>query len=285
MNQRPVNQRPVNHLETVEALMREAAETLILPRWKSLAEGDVEEKDGPQDLVTIADQEAEAFLTPHLQDLIPGSIVIGEEAVSAGTVSPEFLKDGGDCWLVDPVDGTWNFVQGSERFGVMVARVQRREVVQSWILYPVDGRCLVAEKGAGATFGGERLGPHAAKPFPAAHGDYSATYVKEPFRSAFDKVAERCAGHHSGRCSAYAYGDLARGLLDFTFYCKLSPWDHAPGQLIVEEAGGRFGFLKDSAPYTPIPRPDQPMLATASAEAWPMYAEEMAGVDSANGQP
>ena len=158
-------------LDLVEAAMREAAERLIVPRWKTLADGEVEEKTGPSDLVTVADQEAEAFLTPILENMVPGSIVVGEEAVSAGTVSTDALVSGKDCWLVDPVDGTWNFVQGSERFGVMVAFLRAGEVAQSWILYPVDGRCLVEEKGAGTTFGGERLALNVAKTFEEETGD------------------------------------------------------------------------------------------------------------------
>ncbi|NNU15070.1 inositol monophosphatase [Parvularcula sp. ZS-1/3] len=262
-------------LDVVEALMRDVAARVIMPRFRSLGEGDVDEKTGPGDLVTIADREAEELLTPELQAMVPGSVVVGEEAVSAGTIDPKVLGEGGDCWLVDPVDGTWNFVQGSERFGVMVAFVRAGEVAQSWILFPVDGRCAVAEKGAGATFGGERLGSNPVKPWTEASGDFSPVYVDEPYKSAFAAAVDKSAGHRAGHCSAYAYTDLARGLIDYVVQFKMTPWDHAPGQLIVEEAGGRFGFLPGGEAYTPVAREDRPMLEVARAENWEAYGRAL----------
>lgn len=262
-------------LDEVEALLREAAQTLILPRFRSLSDGQIEEKNGPGDLVTVADREAEEMLTPAFEELVPGSVVVGEEAVSQGKVSPEILCEDRDLWLLDPVDGTWNFVQGSERFGVMCAFIRKGEVVKSWILYPVDGRCALAERGAGATFGGERIKTAPARAFEVAKGDYSSVYVEEPFRTAFLKATEAAAEIRAGHCSAYAYGDLARGLIDFVLQYKMTPWDHAPGQLLVEEAGGRFGFLPGGERYSPVPHPETPMLAVANEETWPAYAEPL----------
>ena len=65
----------------------------------------------------------------------------------------------------------------------------------------------------------------------------------------------------------------------------MTPWDHAPGQLIVEEAGGRFGFLPGMEPYTPVDREGRPMLAVSAKEAWNAYADGLfADVDSPGGQ-
>lgn len=262
-------------MDVVEARMREVADEVILPRFRSLGKDEVTEKTGPRDLVTVADREAEERLTPILEGLLPGSRVVGEEAVSAGTISTEALCEDGDTWLVDPVDGTWNFVQGSDLFGVMVALVRRREVVQGWILFPVSGECAKAELGGGAFLGEKRLERRGVKPFSEATGDYSSAYVDEPYRTAFTKAMKGVKGTRAGHCSACAYTDLARGDLDFVIQYKMSPWDHAPGQLLVEEAGGRFGFLPDGEGYTPVPRHDRPMLVTGVAENWSTYAAAM----------
>jgi fructose-1,6-bisphosphatase/inositol monophosphatase family enzyme len=263
----------VTDLAKAEALLREAAETYIMPRWRSLSEEEVEEKTGPQDLVTIADREAELFLTEALEALLPGSKVVGEEAVSAGTVSPDILSEEGTFWLVDPVDGTNNFVRGSDRFGVMAALVQGQKVRAGLIYLPVDGRCAVAEEGSGAFFGGERLRAGEAKPFAEAAGDFSRTYVEEPYRSTFDLATRKGRETRQGRCSAYAYTDTARGIIDYVIQYIMTPWDHAPGQIIVEEAGGRFGFLPGGEAYTPVARAPRPMLVTRCAEDWEGYAE------------
>lgn len=262
-------------MDKVEALMREAAATYVLPRFRSLEQGEVEAKTGPQDLVTVADREAEEALIPALEALVPGSRVVGEEGVSAGTVSTDWLADEGPVWLVDPVDGTYNFVQGSERFGMMVAFCEGQRVLQSWILFPVEGRCARAERGAGADFAGERLRPTPLRPWQNAQGDYSHSYVEEPYRSAFVAATKDTAGVRQGRCSAYAYADLARGEIDFVLQYLMTPWDHAPGQLLVEEAGGRLGFLPAGDNYTPIARDSQPLLATASGDAWSDYANQL----------
>ncbi|MEM9838148.1 MAG: inositol monophosphatase [Pseudomonadota bacterium] len=269
-------------LDNVEALMRDVATEHILPRFRSLAEGEVEAKTGPQDLVTVADREAEEALIPALEALVPGSRVVGEEGVSLGTVSTDLLLGDSPVWLVDPVDGTYNFVQGSERFGVMVALCRRQVVEAGWILFPVDGRCLRAARGQGAIFGGELLKTPQAKRFEQAHGDYSHAYVEEPYRSAFLQATEHAAGVRQGRCSAYAYGDLARGLIDCVVQYQMTPWDHAAGQLIVEEAGGRFGFLPGGEPYTPIAHPSRPMLSVGNTSVWEDYAKRMRSVLPSN---
>ena len=263
--------------DEIEVLMREAAREFIMPRFRSLGDDDVIEKNGPHDLVTVADREAEVFLTTHLENAVPGSKVIGEEAVSQGLTSTNLLLEDRDLWLVDPVDGTNNFVQGSDRFGVMVAFVRGGETVMSWILLPVDGRCAIAEKGAGARFGDEPMEPRRSVPFSNAHGDYSKSYVDEPYRSILDAGTAKSAGTHQGRCSAHGYTELTRGIQDYFVQFIMTPWDHAPGQLIVEETGGRFALMPSGERYTAIPRPNQPMLVTADAGVWESYARALMG--------
>src|SRR4051812_45595926 len=102
-------------IATVEALMREVAAAVILPRFRHLTESEVSYK-GPADLVTIADQEAEALLTARLPDLMPGSRVVGEEAASANPALIATAGEPGYVWVIDPVDGTANFASGQEPF-------------------------------------------------------------------------------------------------------------------------------------------------------------------------
>jgi fructose-1,6-bisphosphatase/inositol monophosphatase family enzyme len=260
-------------MDEVEALIAEVAERAIMPRFRSLDDHEISQKTGAMDLVTVADQEAEELLTAALEKMVPGSKVIGEEAVSAGAVSLDLLREDGPFWLVDPVDGTFNFVQGRDRFGVMVALLEGGEVIQSWITHPAEGVSITAEKGSGAFLDGDRLEAPSSTPFFKARGDYSHTYVQEPYRSAFIKAVETAGPVRQGKCSAYAYTDLARGRLDYVLQFIMTPWDHAPGQLIVEETGGRFAFLAKGERYTPLPRNATPMLVTANGDDWPDYAE------------
>ena len=124
--------------------MRDVAADIILPRYRTLLDGDITEK-GPDDLVTIADTEAEQTLAPILTSLLPGSLVVGEEAVSA---DPDVLRAGAASactWVIDPIDGTRQFVAGTEHFTVMVGLIEQGLTTASWILQPTTGLLLAAD--------------------------------------------------------------------------------------------------------------------------------------------
>ncbi|MDY7099485.1 MAG: inositol monophosphatase family protein, partial [Pseudomonadota bacterium] len=101
----------------IRDLMRFAAERSMLPRFRALAEGEIEMK-GEDDPVTIVDREVEAFLTDALTKLAPGVAVVGEEAVHADKAVLEHLSQ--QCWIIDPLDGTMNFTEGNETFGIII---------------------------------------------------------------------------------------------------------------------------------------------------------------------
>ena len=135
----------------VAALIAEVAATEIQPRFRKLAAHEQREK-GPGDIVTIADERAEAAMTPRLMELLPGSIVIGEEAAAKDPKLVERLLHDQVAWIVDPVDGTANFAEGKEEFVSMVALVRGDELIGSWIHLPMTGHTAIAERGAGATY-------------------------------------------------------------------------------------------------------------------------------------
>ncbi len=85
----------------VTGLIREVTEAVILPRFRNLEQGEVKEK-GPNDLVTVADTDAERLLTARLIEMLPGSTVVGEEAVAADAKVLERLKGDAPVWILDP---------------------------------------------------------------------------------------------------------------------------------------------------------------------------------------
>ena len=126
-------------IEQVSDLLREVAAEAVMPRFRKLAESDVRVKS-PGEEVTIADEEAERLLNLRLPALLPGSRVIGEEAVSA---QPELLQGLGEgtVFVVDPVDGTANFVKGSPCFSMMVALLRegvRLNPLSAYYTHPED---------------------------------------------------------------------------------------------------------------------------------------------------
>ena len=134
--------------KNVAALLREAASTFILPRFGRLTDGDIETKSSPTDLVTVADREAETWLTPRLAGIVD-AVVIGEEACAA-TPSLRGRTAESQAWTVDPVDGTSNFVKGNERFCSMVSLLESGVPVRSWIWLPLADELYYAQTGKGA---------------------------------------------------------------------------------------------------------------------------------------
>ncbi|MBU0859915.1 MAG: inositol monophosphatase, partial [Alphaproteobacteria bacterium] len=150
--------------EKVAQILREVAEQCIMPRYKQLQQGEISSKTGPNDLVTIADREAEIALEDRLTRLIPGSLVVGEEGVSEGRVSTELIKSKDTIvWVVDPVDGTYNFVHGKAEFGMLLACVVNGDVIHGWLYDILGNRMLIAEKGKGAFINGQRIQTAAPK--------------------------------------------------------------------------------------------------------------------------
>ena len=133
--------------EAVNAIIREATEAEILPRFKNLRASQIREKK-PNQLVTEADIEAEKVLARRLTDLLPGAVV-GEESVEHAPALMDALGRPGPVWVIDPVDGTANFAHGRPRFAVAVALVVDGETLAGWIHDPVPNRTIVAIKGQG----------------------------------------------------------------------------------------------------------------------------------------
>src|ERR1700730_15726265 len=122
--------------EKVGRLIAEIAAAEVMPYFQKLGHGDITEK-GPGDLVTVADVAAERRLSAVLTDLLPGSLVVGEEAAAADPGVLEALAGDAPVWVIDPIDGTANFAEGKPVFAVMVALVRRGETVMAWIHDPV----------------------------------------------------------------------------------------------------------------------------------------------------
>lgn len=98
--------------EAVAAIIREVARDEVLPRYKTLEAHEVRSKSHPGDLVTAADEAAELALAARLRDLLPGSVVVGEEGTAANPGLLDRLTEDAPVWVLDPIDGTRNFAHG-----------------------------------------------------------------------------------------------------------------------------------------------------------------------------
>jgi len=250
--------------------MREVADAVIVPRFRQLAAHQIKSKTYPGDVVTIADEESERMLGPRLNALIEGSRVIGEEAAFADPTLFDLLQGTDPVWIIDPIDGTANFVNGVAAFAVIVALVHRGETQAGWIYEPLEGKTLWAGKGKGAW----RTSPHVAgreaehqRVNIAAAGDDLAGMVAAMHNKDLGALRGKFARNIRLGSAAHDYWALAEGRSQVLAYRRLKPWDHAAGLLIHEEAGG-YNRLLSGDRYTPVIRDQMGILCTPTEAVW-----------------
>jgi fructose-1,6-bisphosphatase/inositol monophosphatase family enzyme len=261
-------------LDRLGQVLRDVAQREIMGRFQKLAPGDVMHKpsqEDPSDLVTAADRAAEAALGEQLRALVPGSSIVGEEAVAADPSVLERLRGDVPVWVVDPLDGTRNFAAGHGPFGTMVALVERGALLVAGIYLPLLDQMFLAERGQGAFRDGVRIAPRAPRSEVLAGTAY-VRYMPEPGAG---RLTARAAGHRQIPgviCAAHEYTQIAAGQKDYVHYYRLLPWDHAPGALIVREAGGvvRHAGGRDydvlDGPESTLLSPDEPTWQRARLE-------------------
>ncbi len=259
----------------VAAIMRRAAEAAILPRYQTLAAHEIDAK-AADDVVTVADKEAELILADGLSTVLPEATLVGEEAAHADPSILDRLSDA-LCWIVDPLDGTNNFAAGKPPFGVMVALAEGGETVAGWIYDPLSGRLCHAHRRAGAWIGEERVQARTtgAQPPIAA---ISLVFMDPARREA---VKTGIAPHYTlvdiPRCAAEQYPRLALGVNDCSIFERTLAWDHAAGVLFLNEAGGRAA-RPDGRPYRVDEAHLPGLLGAASPLLWDELAGRMAGI-------
>ncbi len=257
----------------IRDLMRFAARNSMLPRFRALADDEIEMK-GEDDPVTIVDREVEAFLTEALTKLAPGVAVVGEEAVAADKTVLDRLSE--QCWIIDPLDGTANFTEGKAPFGIIIALADAGKAVAGWIYDPSSDRLCHAKAGGGAFMNGDRITARTTgeKQPVAAISRIFLTPEQEAM------VDAKLAPHYSlvdiPRCAAEQYPRLALGENDVSSFKRTLAWDHAAGVLWLNEAGGRAARI-DGSEYR-VDESDKPGLVGASSPAiWDAFVERVLG--------
>jgi len=261
-------------------LLRRAGREVILPHFRRLDVAAVRMKTGPLDLVTAADEAAERLITDGLHHRFPGCLVVGEEACAADPTLLGRLGDAELAFVLDPIDGTANYVAELPLFGTMVAAVYRGEIVASVIYDPVGDDSALAVRGEGAWIeapDGATRDLRVAAPGPAAAmtGSVSWRYFPEPMRQRVCANLCRMAAAWDYRCAAHQYRMLAAGHCHFAMFHRLMPWDHAPGWLLHREAGG-YALRLDGTEYSAA-RSDGGMLCAPDAASWDALRETLLG--------
>ncbi len=252
-------------IEQVTVAMRDVSERIILPRFNQLGEGDVRAKTSATDLVTVADEESEIALGLALREFLPGSLVIGEEAAAANPNVLEHLLSEDYVWIIDPIDGTSNFVHGRAVFAVMIALMHKGETIMGWIHEPLENRTLVGERGAGSQRFGDGKSVYLRVSVPQTQNletMVAAVYnpLAAPLKTKFARITRLGSAAHD-------YWALVENRTQVICYNRLKPWDHAAGALIHTEAGG-YNRLLTGERYNAAAANQAGLLAAPSEEIW-----------------
>lgn len=243
-------------IDRVAEIIVEVADMVIMPRWRNLAAHEIGTKSRPDDVVTIADREAEVALGRRLGDLIPGAHTVGEEAVSADGAVLDLLRSPEPVWVVDPIDGTRRFSQGRPEFDVLVALVQGGRGLAGWIYSPAKRALIYGEAGGGVyrRVDGrpqQKLQRRQMAPLRELEGILSS----RPFvsRGLADPAGEqgRFRGFSAPVCAGHNYARLLTGQSDFLINFSALAWDHLAGLALATEAGFHHA-RHDGAAYDPL---------------------------------
>ncbi len=222
-------------LADVEEVARLGAARLM-SLWRTLAPEDATEK-AFNDLVSAADRAAEEAILDAIRSRFPGHRILSEEDGASGRGDPD-----SPIWIVDPLDGTTNYVHGIAQFAVSIAVARSGRVELAVVLDPAKGDLFRAARGAGATWNGQPCqvsrreglrGALLATGFP-----FRAHQLLDVYLDIFRDVFLRAKAVRRPGAASLDLAYTACGLFDGFFEFRLSPWDVAAGSLLVEEAGG-----------------------------------------------
>ena len=225
-------------LEELTALVRRAGELVTGARQIG---SHTHEKTSAADLVTDYDLAVEAFLKANLAQRMPEALFFGEEEELAGDPSRGWV------FIVDPIDGTTNFVRGFHQSAISVALIHDLEPQLAVVYDPFKGELFAAQRGRGATLNGR---PIRVSDRPLSQGLFimgAAIYRREylgPTMALTAQLLERsCDFRHFGAATLdLCY--IACGRAEVFFEYSLAPWDYAAGSLIAREAGAVASTLE-----------------------------------------
>ena len=201
------------------------------------------------DFVTEVDRGAEQAIIEVLQTAYPGHAILAEESGPSANLHDE----NENVWIIDPLDGTTNFIHGFPQYCVSIALQQRGQITQAVVYDPVRNDLFTATKGAGAYLNEKRIRvgkrDKMADALIGTGFPYRDMQGLENYIDMFRVMTQKCAGLRRPGAAALDLAYVACGFLDGFFEKGLQPWDVAAGSLLITEAGGIVGDFKGESEY------------------------------------
>lgn len=199
----------------------------------------------PNDFVTEVDQAAEQAIIEVIKKAYPDHGILAEESGNQGESDYQ--------WIIDPLDGTTNFIHGFPQYGTSIALVHKGALTQAVIYDPVHNDLFTATRGRGAFLNDRRIRVSKriklqealiGTGFPFRDHNHLDIYM-----AMFRELTQKCAGMRRPGAAALDLAYVAAGRLDGFWEMGLSPWDMAAGSLLIQEAGGLVSDFKGEQDY------------------------------------
>jgi myo-inositol-1(or 4)-monophosphatase len=222
----------VEWLEVCEAAARAGGRELVKRRGKVTSR-----EKGRADLVTDADYASQAAIRDVIFKRFPDHAFVGEEQAA----TKDLRRPNQPTWIVDPLDGTTNYVHGYPHYAVSVAVAQEGRIGAGVVYDPVNDQCFRAAEGGGAWCNGERMKTSAVTDVGSALVAVSlpAHVTRDsPDLHDFIEAVQVCQAVRRSGSAALNFAHLALGSVDAFWARHIHPWDVAAGALLVREAGG-----------------------------------------------
>lgn len=197
------------------------------------------------DFVTQIDQAAEQLIVDHLLQAYPDHAILGEEYGKSGNVGSDYE------WIIDPLDGTTNFIHGNPQFAISIAMRFKKTIEIAVVYDPLRQELFTAERGQGALLDGKKLRVTQARDLQnglvGTGIPYSDFEHLDAYMAMLKKVAQNTAGIRRPGSAALDLAWLAAGRIDAFWELGLKPWDIAAGALLIKEAGGMIADISGSS--------------------------------------
>ncbi len=255
----------------ISDLLVEVNKLIILKYYKNLSSKHINTKSSDDDYVSIADKESEIYIVKNLIGFLNINQYIGEETSYTNKDDYKSLEKNALYWVIDPIDGTKNYINGKNEFCSMISLVFNSIPIASFVYYPLKNLLVYAFKG----FGAYSLEIKTKKiiqlriqqnSFDNIVGSGGTKGIQEPLRQ---KVLQNLR-KYTNRLFIGSAGIeaimLASNETQFVFHGRVTPWDHSPLDLIIKESGGCVYMLNDKAEFNIFSR--GPILAASNDQIW-----------------
>ena len=218
---------------------------LILNSWH-LKKGAIALK-GENDYVTVVDRQSEETIVRYVRKNFPDHQILAEESASDTNTDPDR-----PLWIIDPLDGTTNFIHQIPIFAVSIALELHRKKVRAVVYDPCRDEMFTASRGMGARLNGKRIHvskeDHLKASLLGTGLPFKSNQYLEPYLRMLNELCPLTSGIRRGGSAALDLSYVACGRFDGFWEFGLYPWDMAAGELLIEEAGGFISNMKGCEP-------------------------------------